>query len=317
MDWLADGDRDNGRALHGAEPGAKAERRSVVLSGGTYCMGSEGFYDDEQPIVEVTVDHFAIDRSPVTNAEFSRFAEQAGYVTTAERPLDGPEFTHLPASERSAGSLVFVGTPGPVDLSNWRAWWAWVPGADWRHPLGPDSDIRDKADHPVVQVALADAMAFAEWAGLRLPTEPEWEYAARGGRAGETYAWGDDLHPGGVLMANTWQGRFPYLNTGAHGWIGTSPVGTFPANGYGLDDMIGNVWEWTSSAYGPIHRAGSHHCCTATTVDDPDGSRIVLKGGSHLCAPEYCLRYRPAARSPQSPDTSTSHIGFRCVADLG
>ncbi|MET0888415.1 MAG: formylglycine-generating enzyme family protein [Mycetocola sp.] len=287
-----------------------------MIEGGRFLMGSEQFYEDERPVVEVAVGPFEIDRSPVTNAEFARFVEESGYLTVAERPLEGPEFDHLPPLERAPGSLVFVGTPGPVDLSNWRAWWRWVQGANWRHPRGPDSGISEKANHPVVQVALADAEAFAVWAGRRLATEAEWEYAARGGLVGTTYAWGEDPHPNGTLMANTWQGAFPYSNTGAHGWAGTSPVGAFPPNGFGLNDMIGNVWEWTSSAYTSTHHAPGHSCCSGTLGDEPDGNRMVLKGGSHLCAPEYCLRYRPAARSPQTADTSTSHIGFRCVSDL-
>jgi sulfatase modifying factor 1 len=220
------------------------------------------------------------------------------------------------------GSLVFRPTSGPVDLRDWRQWWDWVPGANWRHPFGPDSGIEDRLDHPVVQVAYPDAAAYAHWAGRRLPTEAEWEYAARGG-ATTTYAWSDDVALGGQLMANTWQGRFPYRNDGALGWVGTSPVGTFPANGFGLVDMIGNVWEWTTTQFSAHHRLDGpvESCCgppgaawpaTSDLAPDPTINQ-TLKGGSHLCAPEYCLRYRPAARSPQSQDSATTHIGFRCV----
>ena len=212
------------------------------------------------------------------------------------------------------GALVFRPTAGPVDLRDWRQWWHWIPGACWQHPFGPDSDIADKADHPVVQVAYPDAVAYARWAGRRLPTEAEWEYAARGGTT-TTYPWGDEEKPGGQLMANTWQGRFPYRNHGALGWTGTSPVGTFPPNRFGLLDMIGNVWEWTTTEFSAHHRPDQppKACCTPPGPADP-GVNQTLKGGSHLCAPEYCHRYRPAARSPQSQDTATTHIGFRCVA---
>jgi len=214
------------------------------------------------------------------------------------------------------GALVFRPTSGPVDLRDWRQWWEWVPYANWRRPFGPGSDVADKADHPVVQVAYADAAAYARWAARRLPTEAEWEYAAHAGTA-TTYPWGEEATPGGRLMANTWQGRFPYHNDGAGGWIGTSPVGSFPPNGFGLVDMIGNVWEWTTTEFSAHHRLDQppKACCAPSGPPDPSVSQ-TLKGGSHLCAPEYCHRYRPAARSPQSQDTATTHIGFRCVADL-
>lgn len=212
------------------------------------------------------------------------------------------------------GGLVFRPTSCPVDLRDWRQWWEWVPDANWRRPFGPDSDIADKLDHPVVQIAYADAAAYARWAGRRLLSEAEWEYAARAGTT-TTYPWGDEGTPAGRLMANTWQGRFPYRNDGSEGWMGTSPVGTFPANGFGLVDMIGNVWEWTSTRYVPHHRMApaSTPCCGPNS--DP-GVTQTLKGGSHLCAPQYCHRYRPAARSPQSQDSATTHIGFRCATDL-
>jgi formylglycine-generating enzyme required for sulfatase activity len=262
---------------------------------------------------DVHVEPFAIEQHPVTNAQFSVFVSDAGYVTVAERPLDRGLFPELAPDELEPGALVFTPTPGPVDLSDWRQWWRWSVGADWRHPFGPQSSIEEKADHPVVQVAYPDAEAYATWAGRRLPSEAEWEYAARTGST-STYAWGEELRPDGQLMANTWQGKFPYQNTGANGWAGTSPVGSFPADGFGLSDMIGNVWEWTTTPYLARHAIAAP-CCGPPGVAAP-ADRKVLKGGSHLCAPEYCLRYRPAARSPQSPDTSTTHIGFRCVMSL-
>ena len=290
----------------------------VELTGGVFRMGSQQFYPDEGPVHDERVEPFAIEQHPVTNAQFSEFVSDTGYLTVAERPLDEGLFPGLAPEELEPGALVFTPTPGPVDLSNWRQWWGWSVGADWRHPFGPESDIEDRADHPVVQVAYPDAEAYAIWAGRRLPSEAEWEYAARADGT-STYAWGEELRPNGQLMANTWQGRFPYQNTGANGWVGTSPVGSFPSNGFGLSDMIGNVWEWTTTRYLARHAVASP-CCgpppLAKQVPDDQTTRKALKGGSHLCAPEYCLRYRPAARSPQSLDTATTHIGFRCVVRL-
>ncbi|GAB2448502.1 formylglycine-generating enzyme required for sulfatase activity [Conyzicola lurida] len=280
------------------------------LPGGTFAMGSEAFYADEGPVHEATVGPFAIDEHPVTTRQFARFVDATGYVTTAERELPADDFPELSAAERAPGALTFRATAGPVPLADWRAWWDWAPGADWRRPYGVDVDPDTLADHPVVQVSFEDAAAYADWTGRRLPTEAEWEYAARGGLDGATYAWGEDPRPGGILMANSWQGAFPYRNDGADGWRGTSPVGSFPRNGFGLSDMIGNVWEWTTTVYAPRH-SGLDECCV---VGGTGPVRRALKGGSHLCAPEYCLRYRPAARSPQSDDTSTTHIGFRCVS---
>jgi sulfatase modifying factor 1 len=299
----------------------------IALPGGSFPMGSTSFYPEEAPVHTATVSAFAVERHPVTNAQFAEFVDETGYATVAERPLDPALYPGVSEADLQPGTLVFRPTDGPVDLGDWRQWWDWAPGAYWRRPFGPASSIDavdDQPDHPVVQVAYTDAAAYARWAGRRLPTEAEWEYAARGGRT-TTYAWGEEVTPCGRLMANTWQGRFPYRNDGALGWAGTSPVGTFPENAFGLVDMIGNVWEWTTTQYATQHRTEDKKACCAPSggqersnrgndqaIPDP-GVNQTLKGGSHLCAPEYCQRYRPAARSAQSQDSAATHIGFRCV----
>ncbi len=286
----------------------------VALPGGAFTMGSDRHYPEEAPSREVTVAGFEIGATAVTNAQYAAFVDATGYVTVAERPPDPADLPGADPADLVPGSLVFRATDGPVDLRDWRRWWAWVPGAWWRRPRGPESDLSDRADHPVVQVAHEDAVAYATWTGARLPTEAEWEYAARGGLEGATYAWGEEANDGG-RHANTWQGRFPYRNDGAAGWRGTASVGSFAPNGFGLHEMTGNTWEWTSTAWTRSHRvAPACACSPAPDAGGTDGAEVrVLKGGSHLCAPEYCLRYRPAARSPQSTDSATTHLGFRCV----
>ncbi|PVA73119.1 sulfatase-modifying factor 1 [Mycobacteroides abscessus] len=302
------------RKLREMETAAVTLTELVELPGGSFPMGCNVFYPEEMPERVSSVEPFAIERHPVTNAQFAEFVTQTGYVTVAERAPDPDMYPGASPDDLVPGAMTFRTTAGPVDLHDWQQWWDWVPGAYWRQPFGPGSDIDGAAEHPVVQVAYTDAAAYARWAGRRLPTEAEWEYAARSG-SGTVYAWGDEVAPEGRLMANTWQGRFPYRNDGALGWRGTSPVGTFPANDFGLLDMIGNVWEWTSTRF--QHGADTPKSCCSPS-DNPDPSVIqVLKGGSHLCAPEYCHRYRPAARSPQSQDSATTHIGFRCVENLG
>ena len=279
------------------------------IPSGSFLMGSEDFYPEERPVRRVDVAGFWMDERPVTVAQFRRFIKATGYVTVAERPPDPADFPDADSAQLVPGSLVFQRARGPVDLRDFRNWWAYVPGACWSRPEGPGSDTYTRARHPVTQVAYEDAAAYAEWAGRALPTEAEWEYAARGGLEGAAFAWGDDPFPGGRPMANTWQGEFPWENLLADGFEGTSPPGAFPPNGYGLLDMTGNVWEWTTDLFGAAETAAA--CCGPATDDGL--VRRVIKGGSHLCAPSYCLRYRPAARQGESVDTSTSHIGFRCV----
>jgi formylglycine-generating enzyme required for sulfatase activity len=268
-----------------------------------------------------------MDRTPVTNASFARFVAATGYVTFAEVPPNPADYPGAKKEMLHPGGLVFVKARGPVDLRDFRNWWAFKFGADWRHPRGPNSTIKGREQHPVVQVAFSDAEAYAKWAGKTLPTEAEWEFAARGGLDGAEYAWGNELKVDGKLMANFWQGEFPWQNFKDDGFEGTSPVGSFPPNGYGLVDVTGNVWEWTTDWYSvPDGTPPPNACCAprnprggneADSYDprQPDIRipRKVIKGGSHLCAPNYCRRYRPAARFPEPVDTSTCHLGFRCI----
>jgi formylglycine-generating enzyme len=291
----------------------QASRGSMIwIPGGTFRMGSNAFYREERPVRPETVEGFWVDRCPVTNAEFRQFVAATGYVTTCERPPAPAMYPDADPALLVPGSLVFRKPPGPVSLRDNRAWWEYVPGADWRHPQGPHSSLDGRHDHPVVHVAYEDACAYAAWAGKALPAEPEWEFAARGGLDGATYAWGDEFAPAGRAMANTWQGRFPWENLRLDGYESTSPVDAFPPNGHGVYDMIGNVWEWTVSPFTPPSVENPKGSCCA--VNQPDHfARRVVKGGSHLCAPNYCLRYRPAARQGEAVDTSACHIGFRCI----
>ena len=292
----------------------------VLIEGGVFRMGSDEFYPDESPVHERTVAAFLIDRHAVTNEQFAAFVDDTDYVTVAERELDPADFPGADPADLVPGSMVFTPTPGPVDLGDWRSWWRWEPGAHWRRPFGPGSSVDERMRHPVVHVAFEDASTYAAWAGKRLPTEAEHEYAARGGLEGARFAWGDEPQPGGKVMANSWLGRFPYLNEGVGD---AAPVGSYPPNGYGLYDMTGNVWEWTTDYWTPRHLRLSDRpvdpgrrqnlLAAASAQEGFATPRRVLKGGSHLCAPEYCLRFRPAARSPQAEDTGMSHIGFRCV----
>ena len=288
-------------------------------------MGSDKGYAEEAPAHRVRVDGFWIDRFTVTNKEFQSFVDETGYVTLAERPADPTVYPGALPELLLPSSTMFKKPVGPVDLRNPLNWWVYVAGADWRHPRGPASSIKKLMDHPVVHVAFEDAEAYGKWAGGELPTEAEWELAARGGLEGAEYVWGDELTPGGKHMANIWQGDFPYRNTLADGFEYTAPVGSFPPNGYGLYDMAGNVWQWTTDWY-QEHSKIDSPCCTAANPrggvleqsHDPLEPEIkiprkVTKGGSHLCAPNYCRRYRPAARMAQPIDTSISHLGFRLI----
>jgi len=278
----------------------------VRVPGGAFLQGSDEFYPEERPVRRVQVDGFWIDPHPVTVAEFRRFVKATGYVTVAERPPSAADYPDADPALLVPGSLVFQRPRARVALDDHRVWWAYVPGAQWRRPEGPASDVYTRARHPVTHVAHADAEAFAVWAGRTLPTEAEWEYAARGGLEGARFAWGEEEFPDGRVMANTWHGEFPWQNLGGEGR--TSQVGAFPPNGYGLYDMTGNVWEWTCDRF---DTAESERCCGGSSRERYP--RNVIKGGSHLCAPNYCLRYRPAARQGETIETSTSHIGFRCV----
>ncbi len=301
----------------------------VWIPGATFVMGSDRHYPEEAPARKVTAAGFWIDAGPVTNREFGRFVRKTGHVTVAEQAPDPADYPGARPELLVPFSTMFIPPPHRVSLTDPYRWWQPVPGADWRHPAGPGSSVRNKPDHPVVHVAWADVAAYAAWANKQIPTEAEWELAARGGLDEAEFAWGDELTPAGQWMANTWQGEFPVQNTGEDGYEGTSPVGAFPANGYGLYDMIGNVWEWTSDWYAtpaPTVAASTDDACCCgpdpagegerRSIDPRDPARIsrrVMKGGSHLCAPNYCRRYRPAARMAQPVDTSTSHLGFRCV----
>ena len=299
----------------------------IHVPGGTFRMGSDAHYPEESPVHRVTVDGFWIDPTPVTNRQFREFVGATGYVTFAEIAPDPKDYPGALPEMLRPSSLVFTPTRQPVDLRDWSQWWQFMAAADWRHPNGPGSSLDGLDDHPVVHVAYNDAEAYAAWAGKSLPTEAEWEFAARGGLDGAEYAWGEEFMPAGKHAANTWQGLFPCENLEEDGYTRTSPVTAFPPNGYGIHDMIGNTWEWTTDWFSSRHPPDpAKACCVpknprggpedASYDACQPGIRIprkVIKGGSHLCAPSYCRRYRPAARHAEAIDTSTSHLGFRCV----
>jgi sulfatase modifying factor 1 len=299
----------------------------IFIPGSTFRMGSDRHYPEEAPVHRVSVDGFWIDKTPVTNRQFKQFVRATGHVTFAELVPDPKDYPGALPHMLYAGSLVFSPRARVTNLQDWSQWWTLQKDANWRRPAGPKSNINTMDSHPVVHIAYRDAEAYAKWAGKELPTEAEWEFAARGGLDGAEYAWGAEFTRDGRHLANTWQGEFPRQNLDLDGYERTSPVMAFPPNGYGVYDMIGNVWEWTSDWYSPQHEADAPKACCVP--QNPRGGREqdsldprqpeikiprkVLKGGSHLCAPNYCRRYRPAARHAEAVDTSTSHVGFRCV----
>jgi sulfatase modifying factor 1 len=299
-----------------------------AIPGGTFTMGSDRHYPEEAPAHKVRVESFLMDSHLVTNRQFGGFVMATKYITVAERPLDAEAFPGIPESRLAAGSLVFQKPKHPVPINDPRQWWSWKAGAYWRHPEGRGSSVAARMDHPVVHIAFEDAEAYANWAGKSLPTEAQWEFAARGGLEGAEFVWGEEFSPGARPMANTWQGIFPSENLLLDGFERTSPIGSFPANGYGLYDMAGNVWEWTVDWYSDRHpEEAAKSCCVPlnprgggmdASFDKRQPSvtvpRKVVKGGSFLCAPNYCRRYRPAARHAQMVDSGMSHVGFRCIS---
>jgi sulfatase modifying factor 1 len=308
-------------------PSTTHRENMVKITGKTFLMGSNVHYKEEAPVHPQGVGDFWIDAHAVTNKQYAQFVKETGYVTVAERPLDPADYPGALPGMLVPGALVFHKTRGPVDLGQFQNWWRYVPGTNWRAPEGPDSSIEGRADHPVVHVAYEDAESYATWAGKRLPDEAEWEFAARGGLEGAEFCWGAELEPSGRFMANYWQGEFPWQNHKLDGYEGTAPVGSFPPNAYDLYDMAGNVWEWTSTWYAATNEPDGEPCCSGMSckgsIDrsyDPMQPAIriprkVVKGGSFLCALNFCRRYRPAARSPQMIDSGMSNVGFRCVKD--
>jgi formylglycine-generating enzyme len=304
---------------------ALPDQEMVWIPGGTFRMGSDKHYPEEGPTHAATVAGFWMDKCTVTNEQFARFVGATGYVTLAEKAPRAEDYPGANLELLKPASVVFRKPAHRVDLSNYSNWWTYVIGANWKHPEGPESTIENRLQHPVVHVAYEDVEAYAKWIGKEIPTEAEWEFAARGGLDGASYAWGEHLTPGGRQMANTWQGEFPWQNLRSDGYEGTSPVGHYPPNGYGLFDVIGNVWQWTTDWYAARHpavkpccgnagvRAGAREQSCDPQMPDIHIPRRVIKGGSFLCAPNYCRRYRPAARMAQAIDTSACHVGIRLI----
>jgi formylglycine-generating enzyme len=310
-------------ALAALTSSAPAEYEGMVwIPGGEFTMGSEHF-PDAQPLHRVRVDGFWMDKTEVTNAQFAKFVDATGYVTVAERPLKPEDFPGVPPEGLLPGGLVFTPPPQNVSLHNFTQWWTFVAGANWRQPEGPESSIKNRMSEPVVQIAFEDAEAYANWAGKRLPTEAEWEFAARGGLEGKPYVWGDEFRPDGKYLANTFQGSFPNDNTGADGFMAAAPVASFPPNAHGLYDMAGNMWEWCSDWYRPAWgltknegiRVNPRGPDSSFDPDEPGTPKRLQKGGSFLCTSQYCSRYMPGGRGKGEIMTSSTHVGFRCVRD--
>jgi sulfatase modifying factor 1 len=320
-------------------PSTAAPEGMVWIPGGEFSMGcavpNEGIcsratyaaMNDSQPVHRVYVDGFWMDTNDVTNAKFEEFVKATGYLTVAEIAPTKEQFPTAPPENLVAGSTVFTPTTNAVPLDDYFQWWRYVHGANWRHPTGPDSDLKGKESYPVVQIAYTDAMAYAKWAGKRLPTEAEWEFAARGGLSGQAYAWGASLKPGGKWMANIYEGQFPVKDTGEDGFAGVAPVAQFPPNGYGLYDMAGNVWQWCSDWYRPDYYARLK-LAGVTVARNPQGPESgytpgddqpqrAQRGGSFLCTDQYCTRYLVGTRGKGDVDTGSNHLGFRCVKDAG
>ena len=303
-----------------AETAPSCPEGMVYIPSGTFSMGSDNQdFVEEKVVNDVTLDSFCIDSHEITNAQWSEFVKETNYLTIAERPLSKEQFPELQEEERKPGSMVFQPPEAGLQQVAYMSWWHWVRGANWQHPFGEDSDIQGKENYPVVHISYEDAVAYAQWAGKQLPTEAQWEYAARGGLKEKDYTWGDEYS---AQKANTWQGMFPFFNTKKDGYLGIAPIGIFPPNDYGLYDMAGNVWEWTQDWF-QVERNGMTHQKNPTGPNqgyDPkkpmDKLVHVIKGGSYLCAPNYCSRYRPAARESQPFDTGTTHIGFRLVKNF-
>lgn len=326
-----------GLAVPSFVPAAPLTNDMAWVPAGEFTMGTDEAqsFPNERPTHQVKVGGLWMDKHDVTNDEFKKFVDATGYVTTAEQKPNWEELKKqlppgTPEPDDSVlvpGAMVFVGTTNAVNLQDLSQWWRWTPGADWRHPGGPGTDIKDKGNYPVVQVSWYDAKAYAQWAGKRLPTEAEWEYAARGGRENQRYAWGNEFRPNGKYMANIWTGKFPYYNAGEDGFKGLAPAGSFPPNGYGLYDMAGNAWQWCDDWYrsdahqlskdaDPVCSPDAAGPITSFDALEPYAAKRVVKGGSFLCNIDYCESYRPSARRGESPDTGMSHISFRCVMSV-
>jgi len=323
--WLYTGPFSSGLpgALAPAGPAKAPPPGMVLIPAGKFKMGTDEvhLFPDAVPVHEVELDAFYMDITEVTNEEFARFVEATKYVTVAERPLDPRKFPGVPPEKLKPGSIVFKLSAGAEDLNNIHGRWEYVAGACWKYPEGPHSDLKGREKHPVVHIAYEDAEAYAKWAGKRLPTEAEWEYAARGGLEQKRFVWGDEFRPAGKWMANIWQGRFPIENTKEDGYVLTAPVRSYPANGFGLYDMAGNVWEWCSDYYRPDYYRTSPRKNPQGPTDsfDPQEPGVVKKvqrGGSYMCSDQYCIRYRPAGRGKGELESSHGHVGFRCVMSV-